>query len=74
MTSNTESESGKSPDEVWEALGLIRDALEEVLPPGWLRPATETAHVVSAEVDALIAAIHEMAIAIPDEELIARVV
>ncbi|MCB8884011.1 hypothetical protein ACELLULO517_27495 [Acidisoma cellulosilytica] len=74
MASDSEGEPGRSSDEAWEALGMIRSALEDVLPPGWLRPADETAHVVSAEVEAIIAAIHEMAIVIPAEDLVDRVV
>jgi hypothetical protein len=74
MSSNTGDEAaGTSPD-VWEALGMIRSALEDALPPGWLRPADETPHVVSAEVEAIIAAIREMAIVIPPEDLVDRIV
>jgi hypothetical protein len=64
----------QSPQEVWDALGTIRDALEDILPPGWLRPTDETAHIVSAEVDAIVIAIREMAAVIPPEELVDRVV
>ncbi|MCB8878268.1 hypothetical protein [Acidisoma silvae] len=74
MTSVTDGEPDKSPDEVWEVLGLIRNALEGALPPGWIRPADETPRVVSAEVEAIIMAIHEMAIVIPAEELVDRAV
>jgi hypothetical protein len=61
-------------EDVWVVLGMIRDALEESLPPGWVRPAGETPNVVSAEVDVLVAAIHLMAKAIPPERLNDRIV
>lgn len=63
-----------SLDEAWRVLAEIREALEEVLPPGWLRPSDEMPHLLSAETDALIAAIQAMAKVIPPEALSDRIV
>lgn len=61
-------------EEAWAVLRAIRDALEERLPPGWMRPSAELPASVAAELNAVIAAIEAMAEAIPPERLTERIV
>lgn len=72
--SQSSEESDRAHEEVWAALRAIRQALEARLPPGWMRPSAEIPSSVSAEINAVIAAIDAMADAIPPERLTERVV
>lgn len=74
MTGEPEHHADRSSDQVWDALALIRETLEELLPPGWVRPAEETPRTVSAELAAIEAAIRAMAAVIPPERLTERLV
>jgi hypothetical protein len=67
-------ETDPSAEAVRDALAVVRQALEEVLPPGWVRPADETPAAIAAEIDAIVSAIRAMAAAIPPERLDERVV
>jgi hypothetical protein len=45
--------------QIWDALGAIREALEEMLPAGAVRPADQI-ETVEQEVEALVGAIRRM--------------
>ena len=72
--SNEQGQADRSSEEAWRVLGEIREALEQVLPPGWVRPSDETPRLLSAEVDTLVAAIRSMAKVIPPDALTDRIV
>lgn len=63
-----------SSEEACRVLGEVHEALEQVLPPGLVRPASETLSLISMELDAVIAAIRSMAEVIPSEVLTDRIV
>jgi hypothetical protein len=55
-------------EDCWDALGIVRQALEEYLPANWIQSADETM-TITAEAEALARAIRQVGSVVPREGL-----